>query len=268
MRALVTALAAGLLLAITSPVAEAGSGAAAISPFSIEASADFAKQIERDLAAQGARIALVFRTGRAREDLPEGIAYTHGAFWIYAEAQTAEGEIHRGYAVHNLYHYADERQRSYIAQDWPINFTQGDVVGEAGIIIPTPEMQRRLLALFASGEIAQLHQAEYSLISNPHDARYQNCNEYMLDILAAAIWETTDRERLKRNLAAHFQPARVRAGIFERMFGPSVDERIRLEDHRGRIYTTTFRAMGDFMLENGFADAVYEIRADHLEAQG
>lgn len=78
---------ASLVLATTLSLgigeAEAGSGATPISPFPVEDSADFAKQIERELAGQGARIALVFRTGRAREDLPDGIRYTHGAFWIY-----------------------------------------------------------------------------------------------------------------------------------------------------------------------------------------
>ncbi|MBR9825618.1 MAG: DUF2145 domain-containing protein [Alphaproteobacteria bacterium] len=258
---------AGLIVLTTLPTAEAGSGAEPITPFAIEDSADFAKQIERDLAAQGTRLALVFRSGRPREDLPDGIAYTHGAFWIYAEAQTVDGETHRGYAVHNLYHFAEDRRQSYLAQDWPINFVQGDVVGEVGVIIPTPELQRRILMLFASGAYRELHHPDYSLISHPHDLRYQNCNEYMLDVIAAAIWETTDRERLKRNLDAHFEPARLRTSLLERMFGPSVDDRIRLEDHSGTIRTTTFSAIADFMIENGFADAAYEIQADHVEAQ-
>lgn len=255
-------------LALLAAPAQAGSGAAPISPFPIEASADFAKQLEADLAAEGARIALVFRSGRPREDLPEDVRYTHGAFWIYSQVETATGETHRGYAVHNLYHGEDDRRTSYLAQDWPLNFTQGDVIGQAGVIIPSPEMQRRLLTLFASGAVTGLHQSEYSLISNPHDERYQNCNEYILDVIAAAVWQTTDRERIKANLGAHFEPARIRTSLLERMFGPSVDERIRLEDHPGSIRTTTFRALGDFMLENGLAAAVYELDADHLEAGG
>ena len=244
--------------------AEAGSGATPISPFPVEDSADFAKQIERELAGQGARIALVFRTGRAREDLPDGIRYTHGAFWVYSEMQTETGERIRGYSVHNLYHGEENRRRSHLAQDWPLNFTQGDVIGEVGIIVPSPEMQRRLLTLFASGAINGLHQPEYSLISNPHDLRFQNCNEFMLDVLAAAAWETTDRDTLKTNLAAWYEPARVQTSLLERMFGPSVDERVRLDDHRGPIRTATFASMGEFMTEFNLASTVYELEADFL----
>lgn len=255
-------------LSLTLGEAEAGSGATPVSPFPVEDSADFAKQIERELAGRGARIALVFRTGRAREDLPDGIRYTHGAFWIYSEMETQTGERVRGYAVHNLYHGAEDRRRSHLAQDWPLNFTQGDVIGEVGIIVPSPEMQRRLLGLFASGDIDTLHQPDYSLISNPHDLRFQNCNEFMLDVLAAAAWETTHRDTLKTNLAAWYEPARVETSLLERMFGPSVDERVRLDDHRGAIRTATFASMGEFMTEFNLASAVYELEADFLTDTG
>lgn len=257
-------LAALTLLALAAEDAQAGSEARPVTHFAIEDSADFAKQIERELASSGTRIAMVFRTGRAREDLPDGIRYTHGAFWIYSEIVSETGESHHGYSVHNLYHGEADQRRSYLAQDWPLNFTQGDVVGEVGIIIPSPEMQRRLLGLFARGEISALHQPDYSLISNPLDSRFQNCNEFMLDIVAAAAWETTDRTVLKTNLAAWFEPSPVQTSLFERVFGPSVDDRIRLDDHRGTIRTTTFAATGQFMTRFNLASDVYELEAEFL----
>ena len=261
-------LALGLALGLaTPPPAEAGSGATPITHFTADQSADFAKQIERDLAARGARLALVFRTGRPREDLPEGVRYTHGALWVYTPIVTEEGEVLRGYAVHNLYHGEEDRRTSYLHQDWPVNFTQGDVIGEAGVIIPSPEMQRRLVALLQSDTAQALHNPDYSLISNPHDERYQNCNEYLLDLIAAAAWETTDRAQIKLNLEAHFQPQRIRTGLLERMLGPSVDERIRLEDHRGPIRTTSFSALAGFMQTHGLASDVYEIEAEFLSAE-
>ena len=254
-------------LALTLPAtAEAGSGAVAISPFAVEDAADFSKQIERDLAARGARVALVFRTGRAREDLPDGVRYTHGAFWVWSELETGDGRRLHGYAVHNLYHHEDDRRHSYLAQDWPLNFTLGDVVGEVGVIVPSPEMQRRIDAMLASGADEALHQPDYSLISNPHDARFQNCNEYLLDVIAAAAWETADRDAIKANLTAWFEPAPIRAGLLGRLFGPSADERIRLDDHHGTIRTATFASMARFMDEYGLLADSYEIRADFLDA--
>ncbi|WP_417482569.1 MULTISPECIES: DUF2145 domain-containing protein [Maricaulis] len=257
-----------LALGLAGPqIAEAGSSATPVTPFPVEDSADFSKQIERELASQGARVAMVFRTGRAREDLPAGIRYTHGAFWVYSELETVDGRRIHGYAVHNLYHGEDDRRTSYLVQDWPLNFTQGDVVGEAGIIIPTPEMQARLAAILVS-DAETLHQPDYSLLSNPHDPRFQNCTEYMLDLVAAAAWETRDRAQITANLTAWFEPTPVEVSLLERLLGPTVDERIRLEDQRGTIRTATYRSLADFMTRYGLSERAYEITADFLSEAG
>jgi hypothetical protein len=253
-----------LTLALAGPqIAQAGSSATPVSAFAVEDAADFSKQIERELASQGARVALVFRSGRAREDLPDGIRYTHGAFWVYSELETEDGRRIHGYAVHNLYHGEEDRRTSYLVQDWPLNFTQGDVLGEVGIIIPTPEMQARLAVILASGA-ETLHQPDYSLLSNPHDPRYQNCTEYMLDVIAASAWETRDRAQITANLTAWFEPTTVEVSLFERLLAPSVDDRIRLEDQRGTIRTATYRSLADFMTRFGLSERAYEITADFL----
>lgn len=262
--ALAGALTALALACACPTAAQAGSGALPISPYSVEEAADFSKQIERDLAARGVHVALVFRSGRERADLPDGVRYTHGAFWVYSELETEDGRRIHGYAVHNLYHYEDDQRTSYLAQDWPLNFTLGDVIGEVGVIIPSPELQRRLALMLNSGADDALHQPDYSLISNPHDPRFQNCNEYILDVIAAAAWETTDRNQIKANLAAWFEPTPIRAGLFARMFGPSVDDRLRMDDHSGTIRTTTFTSLGRFLGEHNMLAEQYEIRADFL----
>nr|QQZ51728.1 DUF2145 domain-containing protein [Phenylobacterium glaciei] len=60
--------------------------------FTAPEAAAFSKQVERDLAGRGAKLAMVFRTGRPRSQLPEGISYTHGAFWVYRNIKTADGQ--------------------------------------------------------------------------------------------------------------------------------------------------------------------------------
>lgn len=244
----------------------AGSGNQPLVRYSPEEAADFSKQIERELAARGARVAIVFRSGEPRDQLPDGIRYTHGGFWVHSQIQTEDGRTVSGYAVHNLYHGEVDRSRSYLHQDWPFDFTSGDALGEAGIIIPTPEMQRRILQLMADGGYESLHQPEYSILSNPHDARYQNCTEFLLDIVAAAAWETTDRPRLKTNLAAWFEPAPIRLNLLERLFGPGADDRVRLDDHRGTVRTATWTTITAFMQEYQLAADVYELEADFLSA--
>lgn len=229
--------------------------------------AAFSKQIEQYLAERGARVAIVFRTGRSRDDLPDGIRYTHGGFWVYQPLQTVDGsETFNGYAVYNLYAGNETGQgnprSSYLMQDFPIDFTLPMYLLEAGVIIPSPAVQRRILEVMASDSYEQLHHESYSLLSNPHDAEYQNSNEFLLDVVAAGLWQTTEREQLKVNLAAHFEPTRVRLNVFERLFGPVIDRRVRFGDQEGRVVTTTFSSMARFMDENGYATTIAELAYD------
>lgn len=234
----------------SSPTDSGFSARGSVAHLNDEQAVAFAKQIEDDLAARQARLAMVFRTGRPRNALPEGISYTHGAFWAYVPLTLADGTQTHGYAVYNLYHGDGTtlaRDRSYLHQDFPLDFVRGTAVDDVGVIIPSPEMQRRILHVMASPSYAQMHVASYSLISNPLDARHQNCNEFMLDVIGCAAWETTNYEQIKTNLRQHFRPTRVRVNLFERAIGPMTDPRVKTDDHRGRIATTTYESMADFM---------------------
>jgi hypothetical protein len=168
-----------------------------------EQAAAFSKQVERDLADKGARLAIVFRTGETRDMLPDGISYTHGAFWTFVPISLDDGRVINGYAVYNLYHGDGKTlamDRSYLHQDFPIDFVAPSAVDDVAVIVPTAEMQRRIRSIMDSPTYRALHIEPYSLVSNPHDIRYQNCTEFMLDIIAAAAWETADMAQIKANL--------------------------------------------------------------------
>ncbi len=254
------------------PPALAQSGAAGSSAPSESAvllgaqeAADFSKQIERTLAAEGARVAIVFRTGRPRDKLPEGIDYTHGAFWVYRDIVTEDGERLRGYAVYNLYHGDGEtlpKTESYLAQDWPFDFARGSAVDDVAVIVPSPEMQRRIVEIVDSPRYEALHNRRYSLIANPHEPTYQNCNSFMLNVIAAAAWETDDLEQIAVNLRAHFEPQTVDVGALARLFAPLADPRVKTDDQHGPIRTVTYRSMADFMAEFGLSQESYVIQRD------
>ena len=224
----------------------------------------FSKQVERDLAANGARLAIVFRSGRPREDLPSGIEYTHGSFWAYQKIQTAEGTVTNGYVSYNLYHGNGEtvpKSKSYLKTDFPFDFINGAHEPDVAVIIPTPEVQRRILSSIADGSYQRLHIEDYSLVSNPYDARFQNCTEFLLDVVAAEAWQTDNYTQLKVNLRAHFDAQKIRAGLLARMFGPIADDRLKTADHRGGpIKTTTYATLANFMDQFGLSDQAYKIR--------
>jgi hypothetical protein len=239
----------------SAPLADSGfSARTAGAHLSPQEAAVFSKQIERELAAKGARLAIVFRTGRPRDKLPEGISYTHGAFWAYVPITLADGRSTNGYAVYNLYHGDGEtlpKDQSYLHQDFPVDFTVGTAVDDVAVIIPSPEMQRRVLEIMASPTYAALHDKSYSLISNPLNAKHQNCNEFMLDVLAAAAWESSDEAQIKANLQKHFKPTVVKTNLVERLLGPIADSRLKTDDQSGPIVTATYESMSAFMKDNG-----------------
>ncbi len=228
--------------------------------------ATFAKQIERSLAAKDARVAIVFRSGRPRKDLPEGIRYTHGAFWVYGETTGADGKTYKGYAVYNLYQGDGKslpETESYLAQDFPVDFVAASQEDDVGIIIPSPEMQRRLANLIASPDYEKLHVHSYTLVSNPFNAAHQNCTEFVLDVVAAAAWQTDNYAQIKADLKAHFTPTVVHANLFQRVFGPIVDPRLNLDDQDGDILTADFDSIARFMHDNGLQQESYVLpRAD------
>ncbi len=225
--------------------------------------AAFSKAIETELANGGVRVALVFRAGARRSTLPKGISYTHGAFWVYRTIATSDGGTLHGYAVYNLF-AGDGRQwpqtESRLVQDWPYDFTAGTTVDDVAILVPTPEMQRRILARIDSPAYAGLHNPHYSLIANPLADKYQNCNSFMLDIVASAAWDTTDPAQIRADLRAHFQPARVDVGPLKRLFAPLVDDRLRTDDQSDAIVTATFESLAAFMHANGLSDRAYVFR--------
>jgi hypothetical protein len=227
-----------------------------------EQAAAFAKQVERDIASKGARVAIVFRTGRPRDDLPDGISYTHGAFWVYVPITLDDGRTINGYAVYNLYHGDGktlDKDKSYLHQDFPVDFVAATAVDDVAVIIPSPEMQRRILDIMGGPTYTALHRVDYSLVSNPHDIKYQNCNEFMLDVIGAAAWETTDPVQIKANLKQHYKPTPVGTSLVERLLGPIADSRLKTDDQRGGIVTATYESMSKFMADNKLLTESYVI---------
>ena len=227
--------------------------------------AAFAKQIERDLAARHAHVAIVFRAGRSRNDLPDNIAYTHGAFWVYGETTGADGKTYKGYAVYNLYQGDGKslpETQSYLAQDYPIDFVAGSQADDVGVIIPSPEMQRRIGNIINSPSYEKLHIKSYTLVSNPFDARHQNCTEFLLDVVSGAAWQTDDYAQIKANLKAHFTPTIVHANPLERIFGPVFDPRLNLDDQDSDIETAEYASIARFMKDNGLLQESYVLNRD------
>jgi len=213
----------------------------------------FAKRIERYAAQKGARVFIIARLGSPKSDLPEGIDFTHVGLAVYSNIQTSEGETIKGYAIHNLYQDSQILDVSYLVTDYPVDFFMGAIELKAGILVPSPALQIKLLQSLESGRNTKLHNSHYSIVSNPYSMTYQNCTEHILDLLFASIYETDSVPQIKANQQAYFSAHAIKVSPFKRLLAPMFSSDIKMGDHRDVIQITTFTTISKFLHDYGLA---------------
>jgi hypothetical protein len=251
--------AAALLASSLLGQAEAGSWQSETSLLPIEEVSDFADRVQADLAARGAHVAIVSRVGRDPAQLPDGINYTHVGIWVYSTITMEDGRTARGYAVHNLYQRTGDLDVSDLVQDYPADFFAGAYSLDAGVIIPDPRLQAKLLDVLNSATYKTLHNPKYSVIANPENDAYQNCTEHTLNILMAALYDTDDVARIKANIRTHFEPQMIEISPIKRLVGPLVMDGVATDDHTGTIQTSTFTTIARFMATHDLSEEAYRM---------
>lgn len=209
----------------------------------------FSKKVERTLADKGAHVAILARMGRPLSEMPPGMHFTHVAFIVYSNIQTSDGRTLPGYSIYNLYQYDDHPDKSRLVQDFPVDFFSGVAQMEAGILIPSAELQRRLLKLIASPDYKKLHEPRYSVIANPYSEGRQNCTEFTLDVVNAAIYQTTDIKKLKQAAQKYFVAQPVEVNPFKLMLGSVFSAEVSTADQPSKPVTATFERISDYLLK-------------------
>jgi hypothetical protein len=215
--------------------------------FSPEQIIKFAKKVEKTMAAQGAHVAILARMGRPASELPEGMHFTHVAFAVYSEITTADGRKVPGYAIYNLYQKDDRPDVSDLVQDFPVDFFGGVAQLEAGIIVPSPDLQKRLLDVIASPTYASLHEPHYSVIANPFSLGRQNCTEFVLDVTNAALYQTADIKKIKAIETANFDAQKVNVSPLKVILGSMFTREVSSSDHSSAPVTATFETIGAYL---------------------
>lgn len=221
--------------------------------------ANFSKKVEHTLAQHGARVAILGRTGRPLEDLPPGVRYTHVAFAVYSMIEMAGGKQQPGYAIYNLYQLTESPNKSKLTQDYPFDFFAVVPELRAGIVIPVPKLQQRLLELITSESYQNLHNPLYSLMANPYNNQTQNCTEFVLNAIQASIYQTDNIDFIKRSIADHFTAYRVRVNPLKLVAGAVLLEGISLEDHSGPVRTATFTSIASYLQQFDLVQQVIEL---------
>lgn len=218
----------------------------------------YTQQLVDDLNAKNVDFAIISRAGQARKRLPEGVSYTHSAFWV----RTAQGY----YDVYNLYHGEDNRKISSLVADAPADFIRPTRAHDVGVILPTKSFQTAMRSYILSDDYGRTHNPSYSLISNPFDLSYQNCNEFVLDELASFNWQEPDTSKIKDRLAKIIEPTVIKSGFVRRHVAPFIDERLVMKDHGKTIATTTREDLIEFLETQNQLDTAYRLGLKPISA--
>jgi len=249
-------------IALISTQALGGSAQDTAIQLSVEKVEQFAKNVERFAAKEGARAFILARVGRPEKELPKGINFTHTAIAVYSSITLDSGETVKGYAIHNLYQKEGQGDRSELVVDYPIDFFWGVSNLKAGIIIPTSNLQQRILEVIAQGKDKKIHNEHYSVIANPYNNIFQNCTEHTLNVVNSGIYQTTDIAQLKNNTKQHFKAQRVKANPLKLLLGNWFIDDVSTKDHSGKVYTTTFTTIGKYLQSNQLLTKAVVLESD------
>ena len=149
-----------------------------LKPAEVRAGIELANKVRLHLEAQGAQAAVVARVGR---DLSEyGLRYSHVGLAL------RDAESGRWKVLHLLNHCGTAESALY--EQGLGNFFLDDLFRfEALVLLPSMELQQRLVEAVTRGVARRLHQPSYSLIAHPYSAKYQNSNQLLLELVASVL---------------------------------------------------------------------------------
>ncbi|KZN63901.1 DUF2145 domain-containing protein [Pseudoalteromonas luteoviolacea] len=234
-------------LSLKSAQVHAGSTQTGEPKFQPKEIANFAKQVERYSAAKRAHVFVIARVGQPQDTLPEGVEFTHVALAVYSQITMANGEKKPGYAIHNLYQLHDDPAKSSLIIDYPTDFFWAVDELKAGIAIPTLPVQKQILDAINNDVPSKVHNPRYSLIANPFNNQRQNCTEHTLNIINAALYQTTNMAQLKANTKAYFKPQPLSVSPFKLFLGSVFKDEIYKKDHKGKVKIATFTTIKDYL---------------------
>jgi len=267
---LAAAIAAATMAA---PTAHAGRSCDAKKPTAqtIERGMTLAQRTLEALDAEHARTgAQVVVLARAGQDLSKyGVRYSHLGLAYRAEA----GEWR---VLHKLNHCGTADAALY-RQGLGEFFMDDPWRYEAAWAVLTPEVQARLLPVLREGRKATtLHHRPYSMVSYAWGRRYQQSNQWAIEMLASAMLpDTSDttapvaaaRERAQGWLMARgYQPAVLRLGPLTRLGGRMTAANVAFDDHpdskrfSDRIETVTVDSVFDWLPRAGLGSAPATLR--------
>lgn len=139
------------------------------------------------------------------------------------------------------------------------------------MLVPPPRVAARLAEyLRAPALLHGLHEPKYNMVAYPFSTKYQNSNQWVLEVVAAAMSsdvKVQSREQAQSWLKlAGYQPTELHIGPLTRLGGRIVKANIAFDDHPGalrfsdRINAATVDSIADFLRKRDEGWKIRELR--------
>lgn len=133
---------------------------------------------------------------------------------------------------------------------------------KVGIIVPDKVLQKRLIGVISSDTYQRLHNPDYSAIASPYNNHYQNCTEFVTNVIFASIYKTDNLQEIKTGIRAWFAPQPIEASQLKLTLGSLFMPDIKLDDHNGKPRTATFTTIAEFLAAENLAEEVLMVSHD------
>ena len=224
----------------------------------IERSMQLAEHTAARLDASGAQVVVLARAG---QNLAEyGLRYSHLGF--------AYRDTNGWRVVHKLNQCGSARASIY-RQGLGEFFLDDLFEYEAALVVPTPEVQARLLPALADNQrVARLNTAAYSVVAYPWAVTYQQSNQWAIETLAMtqdAAASTRERAQAWLKLKG-YQPTTLHISAFKRLGARLTAANVAFDDHPNekrftdRIETVTVDSVFTWLNRSGLGGPVQVIR--------
>lgn len=249
-----------LALALAAGTAQAGRSCEQKAPeaINVQRAMTLAQRTAAALDASGAQVVVLARAG---QDLSKyglswshlGLAYKDGGRWRVVHKLNACGSARADVYRQGLGEFFLDDLHQY----------------QAGIVVPDPALQARLLPVLRDNTQAlRLHTSAYSMVAYPWAQRYQQSNQWAIETLAMAqAPEATTRERAQAWLKfSGYEPTTLRLGAFTRLGARATAANIAFDDHPNekrfsdRIETVTVDSVFAWLNRSGLGGPVQVIR--------
>jgi hypothetical protein len=217
-----------------------------------------AAQVYKRLEELQAEAAII---GRIGSDLSEyGLKYSHAGIVLRDHPKG------RWLIRHKLNQCGSERGNLY--DEGLVNFFNDDPFRmEALLLVPSPELQRRIRQDTASPLAIVLHQPRYSLLANPFALAYQNSNGWVLEILASTLspQPILSRAQAQQFLQQTYQADTIALSLGARLGAGMFKGNVAFDDHpseaeaSGKYQTVTVRSLARYLLDHDPGLQSYEI---------